>query len=58
MESYKLAIEKFCKELKLKGIDVRTQDFECEAVDASRIQDFILEFCRLDGTYNHVPMPN
>lgn len=35
-----IAIDKFCKELKLKGIDVHTQDFEYEAADASRIQDF------------------
>lgn len=41
MVSDKLSIEKLCKELKLKGIDVHTQDFEYEAADASRIQDFI-----------------
>ena len=39
LESYIIA--KLCKELKLKDINVHTQDFEYEAADASRIQDFL-----------------
>ena len=39
LESYIIA--KLCKELKLKDINVYTQDFEYEAADASRIQDFL-----------------